>query len=85
MCNRKSFFEKNGVDSFKKLFTDKQVEAINQLVDVKSIINKLPDGLKKALPSAIKGMLFVFASIAGYKLGDAIATEVLGKEKQKKN
>jgi hypothetical protein len=85
MCNRKSFFEKNGIDSIEKLFSAKQLEAINQTVDIKSIVNKMPEGLRKSMPSAIKGLLFVLASISGYKLGDAIATEVLGKEKTKKD
>ena len=85
MCNRKSFLEKNGIDSIEKLFSPKQLEVINQTVDIKSIVNKMPEGLRKSMPSAIKGLLFVLASIGGYKLGDAIATEVLGKEKTKKD
>lgn len=85
MCNRKSFLEKNGIDNIEKLFSPKQLEVINQTVDIKSIVNKMPEGLRKSMPSAIKGLLFVLASIGGYKLGDAIATEVLGKEKTKKD
>ena len=81
MCNRKNIFEKNGIDSIGKVFTDKQLEAINQAVDMKAFVNKMPASLKKSLPSAIKGLLFVLASITGYKLGDAVAISVLGQEK----
>ena len=37
----------------------------------------------KCLPSVAKGLFFVGASIAGYKLGGYISDKVLGKEKTK--
>ena len=48
--------------------------------------NKLFDKISlKYLPGATKGLLFVGASIAGYKLGSKVADGLLGEKKEKNN
>lgn len=61
---------------YKKLFKEKQVEAIKQYFETKKAL--------KYVPSAAKGLGFVAASIGGYKLGSLLAEQFLGKEKQKR-
>lgn len=64
-------FYKEG--AYKKLFNQKQLEAISDFCATKK-------WTKHAIGGA-KGLLFVGASIAGYKLGDMIANSILGKQK----
>ena len=71
--------------SYKKLFTGKQLETLNELFLVKKSMAECSFGQKllKATPGVAKGLLFVGASIAGYKVGSKIADAVLGEQKQK--
>ncbi|MBE7703952.1 MAG: hypothetical protein E7Z89_07880 [Cyanobacteria bacterium SIG28] len=57
----------------KNLFISEQVDALNDFCNTKKLFGKLS---LKSVPAVGKGLLFVGASIAGYKLGKAIATSV---------
>lgn len=65
-------FKREG--SYKKLFSEKQLKAIQDYCATKK-------GMKMAAGGA-KGLLFVGASIAGYQIGNKIADVILGEEKQ---
>ena len=69
-------FKREGLGEkfYKEVFSTKQKEAIEQAVKTKAVL--------KYLPSTAKGLLFVGASIGGYKLGNEIADRVLGPKKQ---
>ena len=69
-------FKREGLGEkfYKEVFSSKQKEAIEQAAKTKAIV--------KYLPSTAKGLLFVGASIGGYKLGDKIAESFLGPQKQ---
>ena len=58
-------------------FLAKQADALKDLCETKKLFNSVS---LKALPGALKGLGFVFASIAGYKLGTAIANRCIGKD-----
>ena len=58
-------------------FLAKQADALKDLCETKKLFNTVS---LKALPGALKGLGFVFASIAGYKLGTAIANRCIGKD-----
>lgn len=57
--------------SFKKLFSEKQLGAIQDFCLTKKYC--------KYLPGALKGLFFVGASIGGYKLGEHLGDTILGK------
>ncbi len=57
---------------YKKLFSQKQLAAINDFCATKNYM--------KYAPSIAKGLFFVTASISGYNLGDKIANAILGNE-----
>ena len=59
-------------------FVEKQVAAMKDYCATKKLFNKIS---LKAVPGALKGLGFVFASIAGYKIGMATANAVLGEQK----
>jgi len=63
----------------KNPFAEKQIKAFEDYCSTKKLFNKI--SLKSA-PGAIKGTLFVLASIFGYKLGGVIANLLIGKEGQ---
>lgn len=69
-------FKREGLGEkfYKEVFSIKQKEAIEQAVKTKAVL--------KYLPSTAKGLLFVGASIGGYKLGDKIAENFLGPKGQ---
>lgn len=54
-------------------FAAQQVEALNDFCNTKKIFNKS----LKFLPGLLKGLAFVSASIAGYKLGSTIADTII--------
>ena len=56
----------------KKIFTDKQNNAINEFIKIKKNAKYVAGG--------VKGLLFVGASIAGYSVGNKIADTILGKK-----
>ena len=64
-------FEREGL--YKKLLSEKQNQALQDLIKTKHSM--------KYISGAAKGLMFVSASIAGYKLGNFIADSVLGKRK----
>ena len=69
--NGKRFtFKREGL--YKKLFTEKQLAAINDFCATKKYM--------KYAPSIGKGLFFVGASILGYTLGDKIANVVLDRK-----
>ena len=57
---------------YKQVFSDKQISAIKDFCKTKECL--------KYVPSMAKGLLFVGASIAGYKFGNLLANEILGKD-----
>lgn len=69
---------------YKKLFSEKQIDAMNKFFLVKKSMAECTAAQKalKATPGIAKGLLFVGASIAGWQVGDKIAESILGKEKQ---
>ena len=75
----------NHVDgAYKNLLNRKQIEALSEFFLVKKAVSEctLPQKFLKATPGIAKGLLFVGASIAGYEIGNKIATAVLGEKKQ---
>lgn len=58
-------------------FLRAQADAINDLFKEKMLYQKI---MKSSIPGAAKGILFVCASIAGYKLGSLLANWLLGKD-----
>lgn len=58
------------------VFLDNQVSAFKDYCATKKLFNKIS---LKALPGLTKGLLFVGASIAGYKAGDILANTILGE------
>ncbi len=70
--NKRVILKREG--SYKKLFTTKQLDAIQDLCATKKCL--------KYLPGVAKGLFFVGASIGGYKLGEFIGDKLLGKQKQ---
>lgn len=76
---------------FNNLFKGKQMNALKDFVSTKEFMkyvpNKIAENLPKvfnSLPSILKGVAFVSASIIGYKIGDKVATAILGKKETKK-
>ena len=65
-------FKREG--SYKKIFTEKQLKAVQDFCATKKAM--------KYLPGAAKGLIFVGASIAGYKLGDKLSDVVFGEKKK---
>ena len=57
-------------------FIDKQVSALNDYCETTKLCNKS----LKFVPGMLKGLGFVCASIAGYKLGMAVADQIIGKK-----
>lgn len=76
-------FKREGL--YKKLFSEKQLDAMNEFFAVKKAMKDCTTSKKvlKVVPGAAKGLLFVGASIAGYQVGDKIATAILGEKKKK--
>lgn len=73
---------------YKDLFSQKQIEAMNDffMVDKKmSECTTFGKKMLKAAPGVTKGLLFVGASIAGYKIGDKIGDAILGKKEKTLN
>lgn len=58
---------------YKKLFSEKQIKAIKDFCATKKYL--------KCAPGLAKGLLFVGASIGGYKTGEGIANAILGKKR----
>lgn len=56
-------------------FLAKQADALKEVCETKKLFNKIS---LKSLPGALKGLGFVCASIAGYKLGTAVANKFIG-------
>jgi hypothetical protein len=69
---------------YKKLYKnnpylEKQVEAIKDYCETKEFFHGKK--LLKGAPGAVKGLLFVGASIAGYQLGEGLANCIIGERK----
>lgn len=64
-----------GEQFYNDVFSAKQKEALEQFAKTKTFV--------KYLPSAAKGLLFVGASIGGYKLGDKIVNNIFVPEQQR--
>ncbi len=62
----------------KNPFLEKQAEALKDFCETKKICNKVS---LKFVPGAAKGLAFVGASIAGYKLGNFASDLILGEQK----
>lgn len=62
----------------KNPFINEQVSALKDFCTTKKLFNNIS---LNAAPAIAKGLFFVGASIAGYKLGTVIADGILGKEK----
>ena len=58
-------------------FLKKYLEKFDEVCANSKLFGKIP---LNGVPGAIKGMLFVLASIFGYKIGHAVANKLLGKE-----
>ncbi len=56
-------------------FVAKQIEALEETCATKKLFDKIP---LNGMPSALKGVFFVLASIYGYKLGAYVAEKVTG-------
>lgn len=67
--NRTAFYNKSP-------FISKHAEAVKDFCETKKLFNKVS---LKFVPGAAKGLAFVGASIAGYKLGNCAADCILGK------
>ncbi len=63
----------------KNPFLKAQASAIKDYCATKKLFNKVSLNF---VPGAVKGLAFVGASIAGYKLGTIIADSILGKEEK---
>ena len=61
-------------------FAKKQAEALHDYCATKKLFNKVS---MKAAPGVLKGLLFVCASIGGYKLGNAVADVISPSKAQK--
>ncbi len=61
----------------KSPFIEKQVKALEDYCRTKKLFNKIS---LTSVPGVLKGIFFVCASIAGYKIGGKIASILLGKE-----
>lgn len=59
------------------IFSNKQVAAFNDFCATKRVFNKSLN----FLPGALKGLGFVCASIAGYKIGSTIANGIIGEKR----
>lgn len=66
--------------SYKKLFRHEQFKALRQLSETVDQLTKASNKAKMLVGGA-KGLLFVGASIGGYRLGDLIVKKVLGESK----
>jgi len=64
---------RDGIFSKRNPFLEKQSNAINDIRNTSAFVNKLT----KLIPGVAKGFGFVCASIGGYKLGTAIANEII--------
>ena len=62
----------------KNIFLKEQALALKDYCATKKLLNRIS---LKALPGMLKGLAFVFASIAGYQAGVAIGDSLLGKPK----
>ena len=69
------------VEKFAKKYFNENLSKAKQ-DSIKKFVNS--HNIVKCAPGALKGLCFVGASIAGYKLGDKIATLILGEENSKK-
>ena len=63
--------------AYKRLFNEKQKNAINQFIETKILFEKIP---VKNVAGVVKGVGFVLTSIGGYKLGESISDRLLGKK-----
>ncbi|MCQ2754080.1 MAG: hypothetical protein MJ231_03430 [bacterium] len=63
--------------AYLELFNKEQQKAITDYIETTNLFNKLP---VKNVVGATKGVIFVLASIGGYKLGTIIADKLLGKK-----
>ena len=64
----------------KSPFIEKQVKAFEDYCSTTKLFKKIS---LSSVPGALKGIFFVIASIAGYKLGGKIASYLLGKDECK--
>ena len=62
-------------------FISKQVDALVDYCETKKMFNKIS---LKGVPAVMKGLMFVSASILGYKLGNKVADCFLGKKEDSK-
>lgn len=60
----------------KNLFVEKQVSAVKDYCETAKLFNKS----LKFVPGMLKGLAFVCASIGGYKLGTAVANQIIGNK-----
>lgn len=69
---------------YKKLFTEKQLNAMDDFFAVKKSLSECTKAQKflKFVPGAAKGLLFVTGSIIGYQAGSKGAKILMGKDKQ---
>lgn len=63
-------------------FVEKQVNAMKDYCETKKLFNKIS---LKGVPGAVKGLLFVGASIASYAIGKKLASCMIGEEKKPQN
>jgi hypothetical protein len=67
-------YTENGEKKLRQAFFDKELKNFDKYCQEKKLFNKIP--LKYA-PGAAKGLVFVGASIGGYKLGNSFAKTIL--------
>ena len=65
-----------GNGGIEKLLKEEQLNAVKDFCETKKLFNKVS---LKMLPGTAKGLAFVSASIAGYKLGTELGNMILGK------
>ena len=65
-----------------KAFFENQIRTFDDYCQKNKLFNKIS---LKYLPGASKGLFFVGASIAGYKLGNKLADSILGNKEEKIN
>jgi hypothetical protein len=63
-------------------FFEKQVKALDDLLKETALFKKISSS---SVHGALKGLLFVLASIAGYKIGNKIADALIGKKADPKD
>lgn len=67
--------------AYLEVFNKEQKKAITDFIETKKLFDKIP---VKNVAGAVKGILFVLASIGGYKLGEILANCVLGAKPTEK-